>query len=645
MLKVQQFSERIIRKLPQTLLNEKVLRIYADSIDEIHDEAESFFNTSVENLNFEIEYTLNTTEQKKYSVIAYPKDRYTSILGKENVIKHRDSFAFLRLGAGSILLLVTRPIGNGALLKYADVQNMILKRDSSLAFNQEAVKRSIEQVEEEWVRIGSFEYDETKDAKYSVSFDIDEMRAFLTFKAPERGGGDPSFNGMMQALKAEGVQFGINEEILLELERKPRYNEEILVAFGQEVQKGDDARIEIIAEHTSHLSTVKDKSIKKVIMVVKRGKVIAKKIPFTKGIDGQTTTGVILFAEPGKDIVMEGGKNVFITQDNTQAIAQVDGSVRVQDNKVYIQELLVVESGLSLEVGDINFPGSVWIKGDIPDDFELIVGGNLQVDGGIAKANLNVSGDLSVALGINGRGSSSVHVNGSISAKFIEGANISVGKDCIVEQAIISSNVFAKKRIIVVLGRGKVISSTLTAGSDIFVRSVGSALGESSTLEIKSAPEVRKFYDKLYAEKIQKMKELEENNRFIGKEDVNFITKILKADSVKEQSKLIHQDKRTKIIIEKLNKIKELQLELKNITKKQKVLKEHLSKERTTARLCVIQNLMSGTTIAIDDMKLIMKYDLKHVVLFQEEERIATRNYSAKLDGVAIERILKNVKQ
>ncbi len=644
MVDYKNFVYKLKNKLPKKISEEPILRIQTGSIEEIQEKASSYFNMPIENLNFEIETITSSANTKQYSVITYPKVNYLRQEFFGTNVDNKDGMAIVRFDeSGNILLLVAPAVGEGKNITFDSVIDKVYQRiPSTISVNASLVKKIVLAAENKWSFIATYPYDVNNDVKYSVSFSEDEMVAFLYMIPPGVNGADPSRKKIRNMLYAEGVVYGIDDNMLTQLEYMPCYNEAIAVAYGKEVQHGEDAWIKLISSFDKK-EVQKRYDLAHTLTLVKQGDIVAEKVPLTYGSEGYTVTNNEIFPEPGNDVVMVSGKNVKLSPDGNSVVALKDGAVKlIQGKKVSVEDLLVIDSSLSLEIGNINFPGSVLIKGDIPDDFEITVGGSLQVYGGISNSNIHVDGNLTVGHGIKGRGNAQIYVGGNMFAKFIESANLSIDRDCFVEQSIISSQILVKGRIVVVSGRGKVMSSTLTAGMDIFVRSIGSELGESSILEIKSRPKLRKLYEQLIFTKREKIKELNSLKHFLGEEDYALIRKFSSMDSNKNTDDGLYI--KYEAVKKTVRSIQNIQRELKGIVQKLKVLNGYLIKEKSIALLHVIQDIKEGTVISIDNARITTKNDLQQVVFYLNDEKISVRDYNLKSDTAKLEQVLNSVK-
>ena len=649
MINYKHFTHKIKNKLSSHINEHPVLRIQTESIEDIKEKASEYFNMPIENLNFEIESITKPAAKKQYSIISYPKIDYQGKTIFETDSNNRDGRAFVRFDeSGNILLLVMPPVGEGKNITFNEVIEIVQKRtvhSTSVEIDTILIKDITFEANNNWVFIAKYYHDENDDVKYTVSLSEDEMIAYIYMIPPGLNGADPSRKKMNAILHSKNVVYGIDEDMLLQLECIPQYREPIAVAYGTEVQHGENAWIKLIASiEEDTLETQNQYDLAHTLKLVKKGDIVAKKIPLTYGKEGYTVTNQVVFPEPGNDITMIPGKNVNMNLEGTSITSLKDGVVKlIQEKKVSVENLLIIDSNLSLEIGNINFPGSVLIKGDIPDDFELNIEGDLQVYGGIANSNLHVEGNLIVGHGIKGRGNAQIYVEGTIFSKFIESANLIIGKDCVVNQSIISSQVLVKGRVLVVEGRGRIMSSTLVAGMDIFVCSIGSELGESSTIEIKSIPKLWKLYDKLIFTKKEKIGMLNVQKRFLRQEDYDLAQRVWdKKIDVSNNSDL---SMRYETIMEKLKNIQKLQIDIKNIIQKLKILNEYLIKEKSVAQLHVLQKINEGTTISIDSAKITTKNDLQQVVFYLNRERISVRDYNVKTDKAKLDKVMHSVKQ
>ena len=126
-MEFRKFTENIKRRLPKSML-EDILRVRANSVQEIQEQAQEYFNLPIEDLCFEIEHIYVKTDKKKYSIIVYPRVEFQSNFNHHAQVKNKNGEAFVRFENGTALLLVTASIGTGKAISFSDVKEIVDKK-------------------------------------------------------------------------------------------------------------------------------------------------------------------------------------------------------------------------------------------------------------------------------------------------------------------------------------------------------------------------------------------------------------------------------------------------------------------------------------------------------------------------------------
>lgn len=184
--------------------------------------------------------------------------------------------------------------------------------------------------------------------------------------------------------------------------RNPTFDP-VLIAEGQPPQECEDARLEMhfkenveknqyeefggVIDFRNHLK----------IPCVKKGDVIAVKIPAREGVDGYDVYGNIIPAGTPKDFVLKARKNVEITPDGT-VIAQSEGRPRITGgNRVKyfdVSREYVVHGDVDMKSGNIVFSGDVIVYGNVTDHMVIESLGNVYVTGSVYRATITATGSV-----------------------------------------------------------------------------------------------------------------------------------------------------------------------------------------------------------------------------------------------------------
>ena len=129
---------------------------------------------------------------------------------------------------------------------------------------------------------------------------------------------------------------------------------------------------------------------------------------------------------------------------------------------------------MDFSTGSINFLGDVNIRGNVLSGFTVRAMGSIRVEGVVESgAAVDAGGDLVVAKGIMGGGTTAVQAKGSIFAKYVENATVSAG-ELLQTDCIMGSTVYCGGEVVVQSGRGSILGGEVWAARRVAANSVGS---------------------------------------------------------------------------------------------------------------------------------------------------------------------------
>ncbi|WP_081962982.1 FapA family protein [Desulfosporosinus sp. HMP52] len=184
-----------------------------------------------------------------------------------------------------------------------------------------------------------------------------------------------------------GIKQGIWEEIL-----RVKGYKELVIAQGTLPVPPEHARLEDFVGSPQEQNTAENKKIDffaSKLQVVKEGAVLARKIPGRPGIPGKDVLGRDLPAAGVKDFQFRLKKNVCLSPDQLEVIAACSGQpIRIDERTYMVENILVQNSDVDLASGSIEFPGDVFINGNVQDGLRVFVGGKLEIKGSVSHAEI-----------------------------------------------------------------------------------------------------------------------------------------------------------------------------------------------------------------------------------------------------------------
>jgi uncharacterized protein (DUF342 family) len=336
-----------------------------------------------------------------------------------------------------------------------------------------------------------------------VLFSPDKLEAQILLKVKEEQDSLVlSEQDVREALRQHNVTYGILDGAIEQLCAHPRQyaNIPVTVAIGTPPVTGTDGRIEytfqeLVSEERRPKELEDGRvdyySVSTIANVVK-GQLLAKRYPASPGLPGTAVTGESIAPRPGKEAVIKPGKNVVFNQERTMLYAAIDGQVTFTDNdKVNVFPVFEVNGDVDFSVGNIDFVGTVVIRGNVPTGFRIKASGDIRVLGSVEGAELEAGGSVEIKSGIVAQDKGHVIAGNNVTTSFIQNGNVTAGNDVLVSQSILFSNVRAGKNIICNGPKGIIIGGVMQAGEKIAARVLGNSSATPTVLEVGVKPELR----------------------------------------------------------------------------------------------------------------------------------------------------------
>ncbi|MDH7576734.1 MAG: FapA family protein [Bacillota bacterium] len=460
-----------------------------------------------------------------------------------------------------------------------------------------------------------------KNGEVIVKVSKDEMEAFVTIFPPING--SPVTSRMVyEALEKAGVVYGIDQASVEEALKAANANEPVLVARGKPAEDGRDAQfvyyfpVEGTRLKPAELENGRvDYYNLNLIYNVEIGQVLATKTPATQGESGSTVTGKPLLPRPGRDCQLRAGKNTELMDEGSTLIASARGHVVVQGNKIHVLPVYEIAGNVDFSTGNIDFVGSVQVRGSIKFGFTVRAEGDVEVRETIEGGSIIAGGNVIVKEGIRGLGKGRIVAKGNIYAKFLENAHVQAGQDVVVGEAIMHSHVNAGGKILVNGRKGLLVGGICRAGEDIEAKIIGSKLATTTELEVGVNPELRIALNQILTERTGIEANLDKVEKALN---------LLRA--LEAEGKELPQDKKTLLI-----KLTRTQLQLKR--KHEEVREEEVKLSELLDSLdkgkVKVKNLLHpGVIIRIGQLTYYVRDEMQYLTISQAGGEIKISPYS-----------------
>ncbi|GAB6988940.1 DUF342 domain-containing protein [Paenibacillus pini] len=463
----------------------------------------------------------------------------------------------------------------------------------------------------------------TLDTYLNITFSEDKSIAYLQFTKR-----DEQFKCSEDELNLFLRNHQINHGIeIATLSRIASHPEEFMfnrtpVAMGDQPQSGKDGRIEFVfklSDEKQHRPLeISDGKVdyKELINLnnVNKGQLIAKKIPPEPGKIGFSVTGEPIPFKPGKEAFFKVGKNVVLDSEQTSMYAAIDGLITLTDkNKVNVFPVYEVNGDVDYSIGNIDFVGTVVIRGNVLTGFRIKAAGDIRVVGGVEGAELEAEGSIEITSGIIGYNKGYVKAGKNVKSSFIQDGNVVAGEEVIVSQSIMHSNIRAGKNVICNGTKGLIVGGSIQAGERVVARTIGNSMSTITNIEVGVLPELRNELVDLRAQIKQQMDALDKTDKAL-----HLLNQLASTGQ-------LSQDKAS------------LRLKL-NVTKKSNLMEQTVAKDRIleiektledtgTAKVNVIRMIYGGSKIVIGRYTRFVKDPAERVSFYYHEGDISMVPY------------------
>ena len=336
---------------------------------------------------------------------------------------------------------------------------------------------------------------ECLDAQVSVHITEDRLEARISIVPPY--GGKPVNEGMVRnELEASGVVFGIVENAIREAVLAG-HCEELVVASGIPPQLGRDVQFEPLVKEPQHKGRPNERADGSVdyydlglYVSVGPGTPILRKIPPTAGVSGTGVDGNPILAKTGKDKDVRPGPGTELSgEDPNLLVATVGGQPVFNYNSAKIVGKLEV-GDVNYETGNIDFDGSVYVRGIIQAGFKVKAGGDILVGDTVERADLSAGGSIQFRCGVFGHNQNRIIAKGNIKAKFLNECTVYCEGNIEVEDLIANCTIVCEGKVEVGQkgGKGQIYGGKMLATKGVHAKIFGSVTEMSTIIEACPSP-------------------------------------------------------------------------------------------------------------------------------------------------------------
>ncbi|MBG9456384.1 hypothetical protein ABE61_20715 [Lysinibacillus sphaericus] len=318
---------------------------------------------------------------------------------------------------------------------------------------------------------------------------------------------------ILETIESEGIVHGILDFDISNIETGKAF----LIAQGTQPVAGTDAQITYLPKPERKPVIREDGKADyydmNFISEISEGSWLGEKIPATLGKPGENVLGEIMAAVPGRDFpIRYDKKSAYEVEEDGKTVirSKIAGVLDDVKGMIGVNRHLPIHGDVGVETGNLEFNGSLSIKGTVTSGYTVIATGDISIEGaeGVSGAKLikSLEGDVYIRGGIFGLGSTLVEAGGNIFVKHVNEANLVAADSIHIGSYALGSQLSAHS-IFVDERKGKIIGGRAVAKNTIVTAISGNRLERRTDLIIESVNKQESY--SIMQEKAEKLKQLQ----------------------------------------------------------------------------------------------------------------------------------------
>lgn len=371
---------------------------------------------------------------------------------------------------------------------------------------------------------------ECVDASLELTLSSDALSALLNI-TPAQGGTPVSKEDILRELAGKGILEGVELDAINQAIAAGAAID-LVVARGRTPVHGEDGYLEkLLPEVRERVPRVDetgriDYRDLGEIAVVHPGEHLMLRHPATLGMPGLSLLGQPIAARPGKDLMFAPNlSGVSVAPDNPNLLqAEIVGQPVQVAGGVIVEPVFSV-GVVSTASGNIDFDGSVLIKGDVLSGMTVRASGDIEVGGMVEAATLVAGGSIVIKGGVVGSlgrkesrdgGEHFIRCGVSFSAAYAQQARIDAGDSIFIDDTVMQCELTAVNHILVGnKRRGHIIGGKAQATLSIKGKVLGSPNRGATRFDIGVDPAMHKLTQEMARNRDGKETQLLEISKLI----------------------------------------------------------------------------------------------------------------------------------
>lgn len=317
----------------------------------------------------------------------------------------------------------------------------------------------------------------------------DNMKAYMSIGIPDNCR-EITKKDLLDALEEGGITYGINhEEIERRCESKSFFSE-LLCAQGKQPIDGKDGTMSFHFD-TEHVLKPRERADggadfhdMGIIQSVSKDELLCSRTMPMPGEDGINVSGIVVDFKPGEEKKFPNGANTYISEDQLELRAAIDGNINFKNGIVSIDDTFTVKGDIDTSTGDIIFCGNVVVLGDIREGFKIHAGKDVTIKGMVEGATIWANGSITITEGMNGMNIGKLFAGGNIKGRYFQNTQIMCQGD-VAADYFLNSEVTCGGTITAEGIKGLLLGGRYQAGLEVCAKTIGADTYLATSVSIR----------------------------------------------------------------------------------------------------------------------------------------------------------------
>lgn len=333
-------------------------------------------------------------------------------------------------------------------------------------------------IEQEAIRANQIQSED-----FMFEFTANDMEVYATLLVQGKEITKPN---LLKLLEENDIRKGIQEDAIERIVEGRCGTTAFLLAKGEQPQQGEDGwyefffRTDIDTKPKEQEDGTVDFQNIDWFEMVQTGQKLAYYHEAKEGIDGYSVKGEVIKGRKGSEQRILTGKGFQLEQDKKTYTAITDGMISLNGNDMQITNHMEVEE-VNMATGNLNFNGSIHIRGDVCNGTSVKATGDVVVDGNVEAVTIESGGSVVLKKGMNAAGDGEIIAGKDVVSRFFEATKVTAQGNIDVDKCL-NSELYAGG----VITSTKVIAGGVAQAEKGFrLRNVGNQAGRPTALVLK----------------------------------------------------------------------------------------------------------------------------------------------------------------